>query len=186
MKNLLKFILPLILATQMTARAGRIEIRSTEQRTGWVHLRNGAEIPAKSDPASAGLTSRALASADFDEDGMPDLVTGYASSVTGGTVSIQRGNVDAIYPNSPEARARRQRGEFITGAFLPVAKSLVIPEAPDFLGAGDFDADGHWDIVTARNGGDKLYWFRGDGHGGFKEPKIIFLPGAITCLITGE
>ncbi|MGZ5004603.1 MAG: hypothetical protein ACXWG7_03485, partial [Chthoniobacterales bacterium] len=166
MKNLLKFILPLILATQMTARAGRIEIRSTGQRTGWVQLLNDAEISAKSDPASAGLTSRALASADFDEDGTPDLVIGYANSVTGGTVSIQRGNVDAIYPNSPEARARRQRGEFISGAFLPVAKSLVIPEAPDFLGAGDFDADGHRDIVTARNGGDKLYWFRGDGHGG--------------------
>ena len=186
MKNLLKFILPLILATQMTARAGRIEIQSTGQGADWVHLRNDAVIPAKSDPAATGLTSRALASADFDEDGVPDLVTGYANSATGGTFSIQRGNLDAIYPNSPEAQARRERGEFTTAAFLPGSKSFSVPEAADFIGAGDFDADGHWDIVTARSGGDKLYWFRGDGHGGFAEPKIIYLPGAITSLVTGE
>jgi hypothetical protein len=186
MKNLLKIILPLILATQITARAGRIEIRSTGQGAGSIRLREDAVNPAQSGPAATGLTSRALASADFDEDGMPDLVTGYAITGTGGTVSIQRGNVDAVYPNSPEAKARRQRGEFIAGAFLPDVKSFAVPEAADFIGAGDFDADGHWDIVTARNGGDKLYWFRGDGHGGFAEPKIIYLPGAITCLITGE
>jgi hypothetical protein len=186
MKNLLKFILPLILATQMTARAGRIEIQSTGPGADWVHLRNDAVIPAKSDPAATGLTSRALASADFDEDGVPDLVTGYANSATGGTLSIQRGNLDAIYPNSPEAQARRERGEFTTAAFLPGSKSFAVPEAADFIGAGDFDADGHWDIVTARNGGDKLYWFRGDGRGGFAAPKIIYLPGAITSLVTGE
>ena len=75
MKNFLKFILPLILATQMTARAGRREIRSTEQGAGWVHLRDDAVMPAKSDPVATGLTSRALASADFDEDGTPDLPT---------------------------------------------------------------------------------------------------------------
>lgn len=186
MKNLLKFILPLILATQMTARAGRIEIRSTGQGADWLHLRDDVVIPAQSDPAATGLSSRALASADFDEDGMPDLVTGYANSGTGGTLSIQRGNVDAIYPNSPEAQARRERGEFSGAAFLQGSKSFSVPEAADFIGAGDFDADGHWDIVTARSGGDKLYWFRGDGHGGFAEPKIIYLPGAITSLITGE
>jgi len=166
MKNLLRFILPVILATQMTARAGRIEIRSTGQGAGSIHLREDAVNSAQSGPVATGLTSRALASADFDEDGMPDLVTGYATTGTGGTISIQRGNVDAVYPNSPEAKARRQGGEFTAGAFLPEVKSFAVPEAADFIGAGDFDADGHWDIVTARNGGDKLYWFRGDGRGG--------------------
>ncbi|MDP9098049.1 MAG: VCBS repeat-containing protein, partial [Verrucomicrobiota bacterium] len=185
-KNFLKFIFPLILGTQMTAYAGRVEIRATGPEAGWVHLRNEAAISAQSDPAATGLRSRALASADFDEDGVPDLVTGYANSDTGGTLSIQRGNVDAIYPNSPGAQARRDRGEFTTAAFLPGSKSFAVPEAADFVGAGDFDADGHWDVVTARNGGDKLYWFRGDGRGGFAEPKIIYLPGAITSLITGE
>jgi hypothetical protein len=184
MKNLFKYTLPLILAT-LTARAGHTEIRSMGPGAGTVHLRAEAVIPAESDPALTDLKSRALASADFDEDGVPDLVTGYAGA-KGGVLSIQRGNVDAIYPNSPEARFRRELGEFTTAAFLPGAKTLTVPEAADLIGAGDFDADGHWDIVTARNGGDKLYWFRGDGHGGFAEPKIIFLPGAITSLITGE
>jgi len=38
-----------------------------------------------------------LASADFDEDGMPDLVTGYATTNGGGIVTIQRGNVHALF-----------------------------------------------------------------------------------------
>jgi hypothetical protein len=40
---------------------------------------------------------RSLASADFDEDGVPDLVSGYAYAGRG-IVTIHRGNVDSIYP----------------------------------------------------------------------------------------
>src|SRR4030095_11261340 len=44
-----------------------------------------------------------LASADFDEDGVPDLVSGYGFRGQG-ILSVLRGNVDAIYPNAPEAQ----------------------------------------------------------------------------------
>ena len=37
----------------------------------------------------------ALASADFDEDGVPDLIAGYASSNGGGIITVQRGNINA-------------------------------------------------------------------------------------------
>src|SRR5215208_1762537 len=61
-----------------------------------------------------------LASADFDEDGMPDLVTGY-SFEDRGIVTLMRGNVDAIYPNSPAAQQRRANGTFTHAPFLSPA-----------------------------------------------------------------
>ncbi|MDP9100056.1 MAG: FG-GAP-like repeat-containing protein [Verrucomicrobiota bacterium] len=186
MKNLLTLILPLIFATHMTAQAGHVEIHSSAPGSASIHLSENPALSAERDTVPTGLTSRALASADFDEDGVPDLVTACAGPGGGGMVLIRRGNVDAIYPNSAEARARRERGELTAAAFLADTKNFSVPETADFIGAGDFDADGHWDIVTARNGGNKLYWLRGDGHGGFAEPKIIYLPGAVTSLGTGE
>jgi hypothetical protein len=121
----------------------------------------------------------ALASADFDEDGMPDLAAGYATPA-GGIVTIYRGNVDALWPEGKPA----SNGP--PPAFLPDARSFALPEAPDLLGSGDFDADGHFDLVAAHLGSHSLYLLRGDGHGGFAPPEQISLPGAITALTTGE
>src|SRR5256885_11408271 len=42
----------------------------------------------------------ALASADFDEDGIADLVGGYATSADKGIITINRGNAATLYPNS--------------------------------------------------------------------------------------
>jgi len=147
-----------------------------------LRLRNATELTLASDLAQDAASGRALASADFDEDGVPDLVSSYA----GGIVTIQRGNIDAIYPNSAEARERRQRGEFSAASFHAVARTFSLPEAADFLGAGDFDADGHLDIVAARNGGAKLYWLRGDGLGNLGAAETFDVAGAITALATGE
>ena len=63
---------------------------------------------------------RAMASADFDEDGSPDLIGGY-SVQEGVILSLYRGNVDSLYPNSPEAQKRRAQGCFTEDAFLPTA-----------------------------------------------------------------
>lgn len=71
-------------------------------------------------------------------------------------------------------------------AFLPDARVFTLPEVPDFLRAGDFDADGHWDLVAAHAGSNSLYLLRGDGHGGFAAPERIALPGAVIALTTGE
>src|SRR5438067_1238179 len=85
-----------------------------------------------------------LAAADFDEDGVPDLISGYAYSGRG-IITLLRGNVDSIYPNAPEAQERRTRGEFTDAAFLSPTSVFAFPVAPDFIGTGDFDADGHQD-----------------------------------------
>jgi len=167
----------------VSSLAPKITVRLAETAAKSIRLRQSAGIASATHGAEG--SGRALASADFDEDGVPDLVTGYAAS-QGGGISVQRGNVDAIYPNSADANARKQRGEFTGAAFSSNLANLPLPEAADFVGAGDFDADGHWDIVAAHRGGTKLYWLRGDGRGNFGEPQIVELAGAITALATGE
>ena len=67
--------------------------------------------------------ARSLASADFDEDGVPDLVGGYAYAGRG-IITVHRGNADSIYPNTPEARQRKADGTFTAAPFLSPA--LVI------------------------------------------------------------
>jgi hypothetical protein len=126
-----------------------------------------------------------LAAADFDEDGVPDLITGYRFD-GGGIVTLLRGNVDSIYPNSPEAVERRAAGTFTEAPFLSPARVFNTSVAADFVGTGDFDADGHWDVLVAQRGGRSLSLLAGDGHGGFAMPKEIALPGSISAFTTGE
>ena len=127
----------------------------------------------------------ALASADFDEDGVPDLICGYAHAGSG-IITRLRGNVDSIYENSPEALRRKATGEFTDAPFLSPARVFALSIEPEFLGAGDFDGDGHWDIVAASRTSDALYLLPGDGRGGFGEAKRVALPGTVTALVTGE
>lgn len=127
----------------------------------------------------------AIASSDFDEDGVPDLVTGYAAP-NGGVLTLHRGNVDSIYPNTLEAQQRRAAGTFTNAPFLSPARALETPRPGDFIGCGDFDADGHWDVVTAARGGRALHFFLGDGHGNLSAARQLELSGTVTALATGE
>lgn len=127
----------------------------------------------------------ALASSDFDEDGVPDLICGYGHSGSG-IITLLRGNVDSIYPNAPEAQQRKAAGEFTDAPFLSPARVFGLPIKPEFLGAGDFDGDGHWDVVAASRTSDALYLLPGDGRGRFGEPRQIALPGTPTAFVTGE
>ncbi|MHC1729465.1 MAG: FG-GAP-like repeat-containing protein [Syntrophobacteraceae bacterium] len=126
-----------------------------------------------------------LATADFDEDGTRDLVIAYGTA-TGGALTIQRGNVSALYPNSPRARAEKAGGTFSSSYFFPDAVLFDLPARPDFLGTGDFDADGHCDIVIASYGDSKLWWLPGNGHGSFGRPVATKIPGKATALVVGE
>src|SRR5438132_7471692 len=130
-------------------------------------------------------TPQALTAGDFDEDGVPDLVASYSDS-RGGILSLHRGNIDSLYPNSKEAKERRRLGEFTDSAFLSRNESFAVPEQADFLGTGDFNNDSHLDVVSAARGGDRLYFMLGDGRGGFSQTRSIALPGLVTALATGE
>ena len=126
-----------------------------------------------------------LAAADFDEDGVPDLVSGYARG-SGGIVTLRSGNVDSIYPNSPEAQERRSRGAFSDASFLSAARVFGLKTQPTFLGAGDFDGDGHYDLVAASLGGTSFQFLKGDGKGSVYPAQDVEVPGAITAFATGE
>jgi hypothetical protein len=125
-----------------------------------------------------------LASADFDIDGYPELVTGYGTP-EGGFVEVRRGNPEAFAPRDPAVLEGIAHGRY-PSPFLPGAQWLRVPASPDFMAAGDFDRDRNPDLVVAARGGRELYLLAGDGRGGFSTPQIIPLSGRPTALTSGE
>ncbi len=121
-----------------------------------------------------------IASADFNADGAPDLVQGYAAG-NAGVLTLYRGNPEAFTP----ARSETIQG-IAHGAYLHpyLARAVVydLPETPDFLIAGDFDQDGYLDVLVAARGSQKAYLLSGDGSGAFADPREIDLPGSLTAL----
>lgn len=126
-----------------------------------------------------------LASADFDEDGVPDLICGYAGPDCG-IITLHRGNLDSVYPNSPQAQRRKVESTFTDSSFLAPAGVFEVPAPADFMCAGDFDGDNHFDVVTAARGGNEFHLLRGDGKGGLASVTQIGLPGSVAAMIAGE
>src|SRR5712692_910362 len=124
-----------------------------------------------------------LASGDLDEDGIQDLIVGYAGP-DGGIISIQRGNLDAFAPQSDASFQAIGRGEF-PSPFLPEARTFSIPIRPDFVVVGNFTDTDHLDLVAASQNGAALYFYRGDGKGNFGNPQTISLPGTVSALAAG-
>ena len=180
-------------AQKSTVPFERITVNATGRGNPHINLDNGLDVPVIYSGAlntqDLLLQNQArpltLDSADFDEDGVPDLIAGFAGPRSG-IVTVYRGNIDSIFPNGPDAKRRKADGQFIDSAFLPQAYVVEIPEPADFLGVGDFDADGHLDAVTAAKGGDSLYFLRGNGRGEFEKAQRIGLGGRATALVTGE
>ena len=118
-----------------------------------------------------------LAAGDFDGDGMPDLAAGYA--VEGGSyglVALWRGNLDALFPWSPEARQRRLEGGFTEVPFLGPPALFAVPEPPDLLAVGRFDGDAHLDLLAAGAAAEVVYLLGGDGRGALAGPAETSLP----------
>ena len=103
-------------------------------------------------------TPVSMAPGDLDGDGVADLVCGY---------SIPGGNG-------------------LESPFLAGATVLGVPYQPDFIGTGDFDADGHQDVVIGTLGLDKLVFLRGIGGGRFEPPDEVGLPGSLTAMTVGD
>src|SRR5882724_3778720 len=125
-----------------------------------------------------------IAKGDLDQDGIEDLVVGYATPA-GPALTVYRGNLDAFAPQSDASFQAIGRGEF-PSPFLPEAHVVTVPVNPDFIVTGNFIPGGFQDIVIAGRGGNALYLLPGDGKGNFGAPQILSIPGTVTSLAAGE
>jgi hypothetical protein len=139
---------------------------------------------AQSSPSGAG-DARALAAGEFHGDGTVDVIAGFADG-NAGFVVLYRANPAAQTPRTRPGLFVAARSTPGASPFLPGGEAFATPEPPDFIGVGDFNCDGHKDLVVAARGGHALYLLAGDGKGGFGAPERIELPGAVTALVTGE
>src|SRR6202790_704326 len=117
---------------------------------------------------------------DFDQDGIEDLAVGYRTAL-GGALALFRGNLDAFAPQSQSSWTAVGGGRF-PSPFLSEARVIELPEAPDFLIAGNFSGNGHLDIAAGARGSRTIYILAGDGQGSFLPPQAFALSGALTAL----
>ncbi len=127
--------------------------------------------------------ARSLAAADFDRNGTPDVVAGYAFNGAG-MITLQRGNPDAFAPADDSVFVRMQQG-YNPDSLLPGADVYALPVSPDFLVTGTFTHDSEKDVLFAAKGG-ALYLMEGNGAGQLGAPQQIDLPGPVTALAAGE
>ena len=98
-----------------------------------------------------------IAAGDFDGDGVPDLVVAFSGFDVSNTVGVLLGNGDGSF---------HEGGSFLVGV-NPFAVSV-----------GDFNEDGHLDVVAANGGSTNVSLLLGDGAGGFS-PAVLVNVGAV-------
>ena len=135
--------------------------------------------------ASGAVQPLSLATEDFNEDGWPDLVAGYAIGSGDGVAVLYFGDRDAYAPEKPQTLAGIRQNRFPI-PFLPQARAFALPEAPDFLAAGDFSQSGNPGLLVGARGSEQLYIVPGDGHGKLGAPQSVSLPGRLTAMVAGQ
>jgi CSLREA domain-containing protein len=129
---------------------------------------------------ASGARPRTLTNADLNADGASDLVVGYASG-NGGHIAVYQGSLDTLSATSPEVFEGMKEGRF-PAPFLPKARLINLPVAPDFVGTGDFNRDGSKDIIAAGRNDAKAFLLLGNGEGAFKTT-FVELPGQVTAML---
>lgn len=139
-----------------------------------VREKSGSRLPT--------ATPRALAEADVNEDGIADVIAAYSEQETG-TIQVYSDFEDSLQNLASTPKAIR---DIDAPRDTAPNNTIAAPAGIDFLGAGDFDNDGHIDLVTAARGATRLFFMLGDGHGEFARTKSVEVPGGITALRAGE
>jgi FG-GAP-like repeat len=120
-----------------------VSVLSKGRGNPFINFKDGTDLNAAS---QENAQPKVLASADFDSDGIADLVTADAS----GTVKFYRGN---LLRKGDGEKGRKGDEE----AFALTDKLFSLNISPDFLFTGDFNADGQQDILaTAKNANESF------------------------------
>lgn len=159
-----------------------IAIRAEKRGFPHVNFKDGKDLFTPQAENKNGQALRILASADFDSDGIADLVT----ADEGGTLKLYRGNRDSLHPNDPETRQRKAKEAFLDSPFHPAEKSFALNISPDYLETGDFNADGKQDVLAAAKGDSRLQFLAGDGQASFGEISLAPVDGQISVMAAGE
>src|SRR6185436_18715724 len=163
-----------------------VTVRAAGRGNPWINLSDGRDLETNhpsegalqlqvADPGTS--APAALASGDFDADGAPELVAGYTADGDRGMVILHRGNIDSIYPSVSD----KWPGDS-DAPFLDSDRMVELPDPAELLAAGDFDADGHCDLIAAARDHNRMFLLRGDCKGGLGSAEPIELPGEITAL----
>ena len=151
---------------------------------------------------SPGFSSVAIAMADVNGDGIPDVITadqglwvwlgkGDGTFQTGhalltGTIEADHitvgdfngdGHPDIAYINSTQNKAGILLGDG-AGSFTAVSSQQPVPAGTQNLAVGDLDSDGHLDLVTASRSGNVMSILRGNGDGTLAARQDITVSGA--------
>lgn len=121
-----------------------------------------------------------ISSGDFDEDGVPDLVVGYSATIN--FFGLYRGDVDSVFPNTADARRRREVTGRRAAPFHAVVNLVELPVVPDLLETGDFSGDGHLDLIMSRGYDGSVWLLAGDGAGRFDQPVSIQIGGLVHAI----
>src|ERR1044072_7171093 len=129
-----------------------IRLRAAGRGAPLLSLQDGHELQvsyvgsslARAEIENGSAQPLTLEACDFDADGAPDVVAGYA---TGRKVLVvlHKGTMEAYGPSDPETIRKIAQGSF-PSPFVESAVVIEVPESPDFLTTGDFDRDGRPDV----------------------------------------
>ena len=135
--------------------------------------------------AKAGASTRglALASADLNIDGYPELISAYREGDKG-FLAIYQGNKAGYAASSAAAFEDLKKGIFPPG-FSTNAQTFELPIAADLIATGDFNADGDTDLVLAKRGDTAIYFIAGSRHG-FANAERMPQAGSVDALVAGE
>lgn len=122
-------------------------------------------------PLAAGAVPHAIATADFNDDGSPDVVAGFSSGEKGILILHLGIPRSENLPDLP---------------FSESGNSFEIPLRPELLATGDFDNDGNEDLAAASRGGNRIYWLKGNGKGELTFAQEVELPGTVTTLAAAD
>ncbi len=164
------FVLGCVISSSICAQAQRTTAAEPLWASHSLHLQFSGEQPR---PLS-------MTTGDFDEDGVNDLVIGYALS-KGGSVAVLRGNLDAHAPQGRASWLAAGKHQY-ADPYVQSSQAISIDSRPNLMTSADVNGDGHLDLVFTAKGNSQIFVMFGDGKGSFSDPISTTVAGGVTAL----